>query len=393
MSNRVKKNELDLDFASLGGTTDIDLGIGTAPVVPAEQAPVIKVRESAQQTVIDETSNAEQAYLNATPQEQRYAQMQVENMLNVPISAIQLANELGYKGDLSPGALEDGIRSAMKRTIDESLDIGRRLLLLKSVSAHGEFTKRVELLGFSPRMARKFMSATQKFAKTDLKAVLKVGSQTKLLELLVLDDEEIEALANGETIGDLNLDEIECMSVSELKAALRDRDSRLEDMTNAESKQVKVLKSEIDHRDALIAKMKHRNPEYQFSPEVHFVREECLVFQAKCELALNSIWALFEATANEEETSPEHRMRLEQIWVTAHVAAACAVDMLNKVKAIAPVPDLPESIGSMHTMTDAEAQKWLLDYELVERKHHAEQAERDQKRRDSAPKGPGRPKK
>jgi len=155
----------------------------------------------------------------------------------------------------------------------------------------------------------------------------------------------------------------------------------------------KRLEGEIEHRDAVIAKMKQRNPVYQFSPQTHFVREECLVFQAESELALNSLWALFEETANEDASTPEWRMRLEQVWVTAHVVTARAMDTLNKIKDYAPVSDLPESVLADHRLTDAEASDWLLEYQLLERKHFAAKAEREKKRQDNQPKGPGRPKK
>lgn len=307
---------------------------------------------------------------------------------------IALAKELGYSGELTPGALEDGIRSAMRRTIDDCLELGARLLLLKEVSGHGEFSKRVELLGISGRMARKFMAATQKFSKGNSNTVLQiVGTQTKLLELLVLDDEEIEALSNGYSVGDLNLDAIECMSVSELKTALRDREKRLDDMTNSESKTVKVLKSDLEHKDSIIANLTVKKA-YQFLPQTHHVREECLAYQAECELALNSIWALFEETAQEHVNEPEWRMRIEQIWITAHVTAARANDVLAKLKESIRVPaDMPDSITSKHWMTDDEASTWILDYQQIERKHIKAKADREQKRIDSQPKGPGRPRK
>lgn len=168
---------------------------------------------------------------------------------------------------------------------------------------------------------------------------------------------------------------------------------QLRDNLRAAEQRGKRLESEIEHRDAVITKMKQRNPVYQFSPETHFVREECLVHQAECELALNSLWALFEETANEEETSPEHRLRLEQIWVTAHVAVARAMDTLNKIKAYAPVDGLPNSIEGFHTLTDEEAASWLLDYQQLERKHFAAKAEREKKHQANQPKGPGRPRK
>ena len=104
-----------------------------------------------------------------------------------------LAAQLGYDGSLTVGALEDEIRFYQRRTVEACLELGKRLLLLKELAPHGEFVQRTELLGISKRMSQKFMSATLKFAKTNSSSLLqKAGNQTKLLELVMLDDDEIE---------------------------------------------------------------------------------------------------------------------------------------------------------------------------------------------------------
>ena len=136
---------------------------------------------------------------------------------------VVLATQLSYDGDLSVGALEDGIRLYQRRTIEDLFELGKRLLLLKEQTQHGEFISRVELLGFDKSLARKLMVATLKFSKVETSPLLKtVKSQSKLLELIVLDDNDIEIIEDGGSIGDVSLDTIETMSVRELKKALRD---------------------------------------------------------------------------------------------------------------------------------------------------------------------------
>lgn len=140
-----------------------------------------------------------------------------------------LATQLNYDGDISIGALEDGIRLYQKRTIEDLLELGKRLLLLKEQTPHGEFINRVELLGFDKSVARKLMVATLKFAKMETSPLLQsVKNQSKLLELIVLDDGEIDVIDQGGSVGDVNLDTIETMSVRELKKALRDAKSDIE---------------------------------------------------------------------------------------------------------------------------------------------------------------------
>ncbi|MDC5408341.1 DUF3102 domain-containing protein [Acinetobacter baumannii] len=133
-----------------------------------------------------------------------------------------LATQLGYEGALTVGVLEDEIRFFQQRTVEAVMELGKRLLILKEITPHGEFNKRVEMLNFTPRMAQKFMSAVLKFSKTNSSSLLqKAGNQTKLLELVTLDDDEIQVIEQGGSIGEVSLDSIETMSVRELKDELR----------------------------------------------------------------------------------------------------------------------------------------------------------------------------
>jgi len=115
-----------------------------------------------------------------------------------------LATQLGYAGTLTVGALEDEIRFYQQRTVEACLELGKRLLLLKEMTPHGEFKQRIAMLNIHERTAQRFMSASLKFSKSDNLSLLKaVGNQSKLLELLVLDDDEVKALEQGGSIGDI----------------------------------------------------------------------------------------------------------------------------------------------------------------------------------------------
>lgn len=140
-----------------------------------------------------------------------------------------LATQLGYQGSLTVGALEDEIRFYQQRTVEACMELGKRLLILKEMTPHGEFEKRIDILGFSPRMARKFMSAVLKFSNRNSNSVfLASKTQTKLLELVVLDDDDLDVIEQGGSVGDVNLDSIETMSVRELKKALREAKAAVE---------------------------------------------------------------------------------------------------------------------------------------------------------------------
>lgn len=142
-------------------------------------------------------------------------------------NAVAVARQVGYDGTLTVGALEDEIRFYQRRTVEGVFELGKRLLVLQELAVHGEFQQRIQMLGIDKALAYKFMKATIKFAKVETFPLLKVGTQSKLLELLVLDDGEIEALESGETVRGVTLDKIETMSVSELKKALREANGTL----------------------------------------------------------------------------------------------------------------------------------------------------------------------
>jgi hypothetical protein len=133
-----------------------------------------------------------------------------------------LAAQLGYTGSLHPVALEDGIAES-KALINQGLfALGTRLLLLKEQCAHGEFLKTLERHGIEERLARRTMQATLKFSNRATSPDLTRLSKSKLFELAVLDDEEIKVLTEGGSVRGLTLDEVDRMSVSELRRALRE---------------------------------------------------------------------------------------------------------------------------------------------------------------------------
>ncbi len=137
-------------------------------------------------------------------------------LATVNAQAAELATQLGYEGSLTVGALEDEIRFYQRRTVEAILETGKRLLLLKEMTPHGEFTQRVEMLGLSERTARRFMQAAAKTAKSANLAVLSthVKSASAFLELVTHDEDTLKDIAE--------LDDIDRMSAGELRAALRD---------------------------------------------------------------------------------------------------------------------------------------------------------------------------
>lgn len=138
-----------------------------------------------------------------------------------------VAQRLGYQlpADCTdPDLIQRDIAANMRRTAEAMLQVGLGLLVLKEACQHGEFAARLDVLRFEPRVAQKYMQVARRVSNAPSTAhLLKVvESQTKLLELIALDDEELEELVLTGQTGELKLDDVATMSVKELRAALRE---------------------------------------------------------------------------------------------------------------------------------------------------------------------------
>lgn len=137
-----------------------------------------------------------------------------------------VASQLGYQlpADCTdPDLIQRDISANMRRSVEACLEVGRGLAVLKAACQHGQFVARLEVLGIETRVAQRFMASAAKFSNAASTPLLKAaGSQTKLFEMLILDNEQIEELEQTGQTGDLKLDDIATMSVKELRAALRE---------------------------------------------------------------------------------------------------------------------------------------------------------------------------
>lgn len=136
-----------------------------------------------------------------------------------------VAVQLGYQlpADCTdPDLIQRDIAANMRRSVEACLQVGQGLEVLRASCEHGEFQARLEVLGIEVTVAKRFRMAARKFSKGASTHLLKAaGNQTKLLEMLVLDDEQIEELELTGQTGELSLDDVATMSVKELRAALR----------------------------------------------------------------------------------------------------------------------------------------------------------------------------
>jgi len=201
-------------------------------------------------------------------------------------NAQNIAEQFGYQGPITVGGIEDEIRFYQRRTAESMLALGTRLIILKELTPHGEFAQRVDLLGIAPRAAQKFMQAAFKFSKSANLAHLaeKINSQSKLLELVMMDDDDLDLLAKGETVAGLQLDDIETMTAKELKAALRE--AKANEEANA-----RIMQQKNNKIDSLEMKLQVQDGRVKTLPPDEIkeqLRHEVMTFEFEAEHAIRS---------------------------------------------------------------------------------------------------------
>lgn len=164
-----------------------------------------------------------------------------------------VALQMGYQlpaDATDPDLIQRDIAANMRRSVEACLEVGRGLTVLKAACDHGQFAARLDVLGVEPRVAQRFMQSAVKFSNASTSTLLKAaGGQSKLFEMLVLDDEQIEELELTGQTGELSLDDVATMSVKELRAAVRE--------ARAEKAAVdKVLSDKNTANDKLRAQLK-----------------------------------------------------------------------------------------------------------------------------------------
>ncbi|MCZ4065629.1 hypothetical protein NB636_06320 [Oxalobacter aliiformigenes] len=202
-------------------------------------------------------------------------------------------------------------------------------------------------------------------------------SKEKALKLTSLGPETVkEEVENNQD----KLDEFALMSRAEMKAEIRRLKNR-----------VSTQNTELELKSKSIAKLQNRRRMTDFTQETEDVRAECRALQAECELPINSLEKLFEEHVNSSEK--EYWERMGQIWITANVVCARAVDLITRMKDVLEEDNLPKRIQTEHTMLPDEAERWILDYRRIVNDHENARYERQRKREEAAPRRRGRPRK
>lgn len=173
-----------------------------------------------------------------------------------------VAAQFGYQLPaecVDPDLIQRDISSNMRRTAEAMLQVGLGLIVLKEACQHGEFMARLGVLGFEPSVARRYMTVASKLSKRATSHVLlkAIDSQSKLLELIVLDDEQLEEFELTGQTGELKLDDVATMSVKELRAKVRELKGEVESKEGL----LTTRSKNIDALEERLARMKKAPPD------------------------------------------------------------------------------------------------------------------------------------
>lgn len=223
-------------------------------------------------------------------------------------NAVTLARQIGYDGTLTVGALEDGIRLYQRRTVEDCLELGKRLLLLKEITQHGEFTQRVELLGVPDRTARRFMQAAAKISQNGHLADLseRVKSVSAILELVTHDDDVLEDLSK--------MDDIDTLTASQLRARLRQLESgetekvaRLSRELNDTEKKLEIFERQLNRTQV--------PGDGEFDPRTFEVRQEAAALEYGARIHMDDLETLFEQLLTEVADPQAQVLRMRSVGI------------------------------------------------------------------------------
>lgn len=220
-----------------------------------------------------------------------------------------VAAQIGYllpADCTSPDLIQRDIASNMRRSVEACLEVGRGLQVLKVAGGHGEFMNRLDALGIDKYVASRFIQSAIKFSALGNNSALTkaIGNQTKLFEMLVLDDGELQELELTGQTGELSLDDVATMSVKELRKTLRET-------REDKAAQGRVLADKNARIDELATKLAKQPLVQVLAPdeEAKQLRQEVIgiAFEAEANISGKLRLAFATMAAHTEETGTDHR--------------------------------------------------------------------------------------
>lgn len=174
----------------------------------------------------------------------------------------------------------------LRLTAEAFVRVGRRLIVMKEHEAHGEWLNCLQQIGIGADTAGRMMEAARRLAAlpnsaTSRNLLAAAGSTSKVIEVLTLPEDQFQELAiKGETNG-LTLDDVESLTVRELRAAVREARADLE----AKDQRIQKLSEDLNKAEEKTTKAQRKWK--AATPDEQQVMLEQRVVEAKHELIAN----------------------------------------------------------------------------------------------------------
>ncbi len=171
------------------------------------------------------------------------------------------------------------VRGRLGSTVVPMIEAGAELIRIKEHEAHGTWvTVLKERIGISPGVAKCLMRAARKFIDgPNRRLVADLNSATKVYELALMDDEDLDELREGGTIAGATLDDIQRMSPSELRATLRAERKERREREKAQRERSAKKGRTIDDLEESLRETERRLDVYRFGEVPWAIREEALM--------------------------------------------------------------------------------------------------------------------
>jgi hypothetical protein len=154
---------------------------------------------------------------------------------------------------------EAAIRGELRRGCEAFLRAGRYLMVARECALHGEWQGMLDRLGIARDQASRMMEAARRVTAlpnvaTSQHLISAAGNQSKLIELLSLPEDQFKQLAEHGETGDLDLNDVEQMTVAELRAAVREARADID----AKDQRINKLSDDLNKEHEKLSKAQRR---------------------------------------------------------------------------------------------------------------------------------------
>lgn len=247
-------------------------------------------------------------------------------------------------------------RHAVRQTLEGMFELGRALIVIKEHTPHGKFREIAEHeFGLHTREVTRLMSATLRFIDPKMQKIqpkLMDLGKSKLLELLVEEDDTLLELAEGGDINGHDLDDVDRMTVKELRVALRENREQLA----AKDKVLGDKNAKIDELAEKLEKSKKKSTVKE--PEPADVANELHMMVGSKEVAIRSqvvqLGELFgQMAAHETAHGLSHRAKMVGVINQIVMDLNHLRDVYNLPSEI-PDDDIPEWLDETAIQPESE---------------------------------------